>query len=152
MRGVFNLRPPKAKTGFVWDVKILFDYFEKLPINSELDDSNLAQKTLCLLLLLSGSRLNTIHKFNISGMIITNVAITVAPTDVLKHSRQNRKRDTFTYRQFENKKLCVVDALRTYLARRNPKVSHTVTNLFITNKRPFRPASIDTLRRWVKQT
>jgi len=55
MRGVFNLKPPKAKTGFIWDVKILFDYFENLPNNIELDDSTLTQKTLCLLLLLSGS-------------------------------------------------------------------------------------------------
>jgi len=80
-------------------------------------------------------------------MIITNMAITVSPSEVLKHSRQNRKKDTFTYRQFENKKLCVVDALNTYLGRRNQRVSHTVTGLFITNKKPFH-----TLRRWVKQT
>ena len=26
MKGVFNLRPPKTKTGFIWDVSILFDF------------------------------------------------------------------------------------------------------------------------------
>jgi len=86
MRGAFNLRPPKAKAGFIWDVKILFDYyFENLSKYTELDDSSLTQKTLCLLLLLNGSRLNTIHKFNTIDMIITNMAVTVSPSEVLKH-------------------------------------------------------------------
>jgi len=42
MKGVFNLRPPKAKCGFIWDVRILFKYFEELPDNKELDISSLA--------------------------------------------------------------------------------------------------------------
>ena len=34
MQGVFNLRPPKTKTGFVWDVKILFEHFKNMNENN----------------------------------------------------------------------------------------------------------------------
>ena len=37
-----------------------------------------------------------------------------------------------------------------YLDRRKNKVSSSIKQLFITNKKPYRPASIDTLRRWRK--
>ena len=107
MQGVFNLRPPKAKTGFIWDVKILFDYFEKLSENDTLNDISLTEKTLCLLLLLNGTRLNSVFNFKINEIIITDVGITVTPSSLLKHSRQNRKMDVFYYKSFsENKKLC----------------------------------------------
>ena len=126
MQGVFNLRPPKAKTGFIWDVKILFDYFEKLSENDTLNDISLTEKTLCLLLLLNGTRLNSVFNFKINEIIITDVGITVTPSSLLKHSRQNRKMDVFYYKSFsENKKLCVVGALREYTKRRANKTDKT---------------------------
>ena len=35
MTGVFNLRPPKPKLSFVWDVDIFFKYFEQGDNNSD---------------------------------------------------------------------------------------------------------------------
>ena len=52
MTGVFNLRPPKPKLSFVWDVNILFRYFEQQGDNDSLSDKLLTQKLLILLLLL----------------------------------------------------------------------------------------------------
>ena len=124
-----------------------------MPDNNELDDSSLAYKTLCLLVLLSESRVNTVHRFKADEIVINNVGITITPSELLKHSRQNRKNDVFYYQEYkENKKLCVVSALQAYLIRRKNKVSESDKQLFITNKKPYRPASIDTLRRWIKTT
>ena len=36
MTGIFNLRPPKPKLSFVWDVDILFRYLEKQGSNTSL--------------------------------------------------------------------------------------------------------------------
>ena len=152
MKGVYNLNPPKTKLGFVWDVKNLFDYFEKMPSYEAITDVDLSCKTLLLLLLLGGQRINTIFNFRVDEMIINNVSVTFAPSSTLKHSRQNRKGDIFEYRSYQNPKLCVVSALKAYLARRNNRVSNSIKELFITYKKPYRPASIDTLRRWVKNT
>ena len=152
MQGVFNLRPPKTKTGFIWDVKILFDHFNMLGENATLNDTDLTEKTLCLLLLLSGTRMNSVFNFNINEIKITNVGITINPSAVLKHSRQNRKMDVFYYKEFTaNDKLCVVKALTEYTKRRANKVDAKINKLFITNKKPYHSASIDTMRNWIKK-
>jgi len=140
MKGVFNLRPPKAKCGFIWDVKVLFQYFDNLENNDELNDYDLTYKTLCLLVLLNGSRINTVHKFKTDEIIINDIGITITPSDLLKHSRQNRKNDIFYYKEYkDNKKLCVVSALKEYLKRRNLKVQDSEKHLFITYKKPLIP-------------
>ena len=150
MKGIFNLNPPTRKFGFVWDVKVLFDYFEKMGDNNTLNDKNLSQKLLALLILLGGQRLNTVHQYQVNEMIKTEISITFAPSNLLKHSKQHSKLDVFEYRKYHNKKLCVVDCLNTYLDRRQNKVDNTVQKLFISHQKPYKAVSIDTLRRWMK--
>ena len=60
MTGVFNLKPPKPKSNFVWDVDILFRYFEQQDDNNSLSDKLLTQKPLILLLLLGTHRISTV--------------------------------------------------------------------------------------------
>ena len=54
-KGLYNLRPPKPRLTVVWDVKVVFDYFESLSANSGLSDKILTQKLTILLLLIGGS-------------------------------------------------------------------------------------------------
>ena len=150
MKGVFNTRPPTRKFGFVWDVKILFDYFRELGDNENLKDDVLSHKILLLLVLLGGQRINTIFWFRTDELICNDLSATFAPSHVLKHSNENRKQDIFEYRAYHDKKLCVIACLRAYLARRNTRVQSHCKKLLITHKKPYHEASIDTLRRWVK--
>ena len=48
---VYNLRPPTPIT-FVWDVKIMLNYFSHKGENDQLSDKSLTQRLLSLLLLL----------------------------------------------------------------------------------------------------
>ena len=150
MKGIFNLRPPKAKSAFIWDVKILFNHFEDMSDNKELSDRDLSHKTLALLLLLHGTRLNTMIHLRIDEMIMSEVGVTFTPSALLKHSRPNSKSDSFEYKAYHDKKLCIIDCLKVYLNRRTDRVDQEVKQLFITYKKPYKAASIDTLRRWVK--
>ena len=59
MTGVFNLRPPKPKLSFVWDIDILFKYFEQQGDNNSLSDKLLTQKLLILLLLLGAHKISS---------------------------------------------------------------------------------------------
>ena len=52
MTGISNLRRPKPKLIFVWDVDILFRYFEQQGDNCLLSDIILTQKLIIQLLLL----------------------------------------------------------------------------------------------------
>ena len=90
MTGIFNLRPPKPKLSFVWDVDILYRSFEQQGDNCLLSDIILTQKRIILLLLLGTHRLSTIKLFCINNMVLNDVSVTFLPTEVLKHSRKGK--------------------------------------------------------------
>ena len=119
MTRVFNLRPPKPKLNFVWDVDILFRYFEQQGDNNSLSDKLLTQKLLILLYLLSAHRISTVKLFSVSNMLLNNLSVTFTLTEVLKHSRKGKSLDKFEYRSYTDKKLCIILCLREYLTRRN---------------------------------
>ena len=151
MKGIYNLNPPKPKLTFVWDVSIMFKYFKNMGDNTKLTDKLLSQKLIMLLLLLGGQRLNTLVTFHVDHMIMTDDSVTFVPDRVLKHSRSGKTLDRFQYRTYVIKELCVISCLREYLQRRTTKVSEKISQLVITHGKPYREASIDTLRRWVKE-
>ena len=87
MTGIFNLRPPKPKPSFIWDVDILFRYFEQQGDHCLLSDIILTLKLIILLLLLGAHRLSTIKLFSINNMVLNDLSVTFIPTKVLRHSR-----------------------------------------------------------------
>ena len=93
MTGIFNLRPPKSRLSFLWDVDILFRYFKQQGDNCLLSDIILTQKLIILLLLLRAHRLSTIKLFSINNMALNDLPVTFIPTEVLKHSRKGKTLD-----------------------------------------------------------
>ena len=144
-KGSFNLRPPLPKLSFVWDVEIMFEYFRSLGDNRQISDKHLSQKLL--ILLLGGQRLNSVFHFTIDRMIISSTSVTFSPEHVLKHSKQGRKLDVFEYRAYSDPKLCVLECVKEYIHRRNDRVNKEQKRLFITYRKPYHTASIDTLQR-----
>ena len=71
-------------------------------------------------------------------------------SQVLKHSRKGKPLDKFEYRSYTDKKLCIISCLREYLTVRDKHVGFNTDQLIIILKKPFKGASIDTMRRWVK--
>ena len=83
-------------------------------------------------------------------MVLNDRSVTFIPTEVLKHSRKGKPLDKFEYRSYTHKKLCIISCLREYLTRRDKHVSLKTDQLIIAPKKPFKGASIDKMRRWVK--
>ena len=149
--GLFNLQPPKPKISTIWDVNTVFTHISSWGSNAVITDRQLTQKLAFLLLLLGGQRVNTIFNFHTDRMIFSTTSVTFAPATVLKHSRKGSKLNSFTYRAYpQDNNLCVVECLKEYLSRRESKIAGSVTNLFVTYGKPYKAASIDTVRRWVK--
>ena len=46
----------------------------------------------------------------------------------------------------------VLECVKEYIHRRNDRVDKEQKRLFITYRKPYRTASIDILRRWIKET
>ena len=101
-------------------------------------------------MLLSGSRVHCIHAFSTDCMHKSGSnAYTFYPTVLLKHSRPKFRGKPITYRAYpNNNRLCVIKALEDYIWRRD-MITET-DSLFITHRRPHRPASKDTIARWLK--
>ena len=151
-KGSFNLRPPLPKLSFVWDVQIKFEYFRSLGDTSQISDKLLSQKLQILLLLLGGQRQNSVFHFTLDGMIISSTSVPFSSEHVLKHSKPGRKLDAFEYRAYSDPRLCVLECLREYIHRRNDGVDKEQKRLYITYQKSYHTASIDTLRRWIKET
>ena len=90
-KDVYNLSPPTQKITFVWDVKILFDYFNHKGKNDQLSEKSLTQKFLILLLPLGGPRMNTVYFFTVDRMTVTVIRVTFSPNHALKHSKPRKK-------------------------------------------------------------
>ena len=149
--GLFNLNPPKPKLSTTWEVNIVFSQFIKWGDNALLTDKKLTQKLLLLLLLLGGQRVNTIFSFTVNSMLVTDISVTFAPSNVLKHSKKGSKLGNFSYNSYPHEPLlCVVSCCSEYLQRRSKRVDEKEEKLFITYGKPYKAASIDSLRRWAK--
>ena len=85
-------------------------------------------------------------------MIISSASVTISPEHVLKHSKPGRKLDISEYRAYSDPKLCVLECAKEYIHRRKDRVDKEQKRLFITYRKPYRTASIDTLQRWIKET
>ena len=151
-KGSFNVRPPLPKISFVWVVQFMLEYFRSLGDNRQISGKHLLQKRLILLLLLGGQRLNSVFHFTIDMMITSSINVTFSPEHVLNHSKLGCKLDGFEYRAYSDPNLCVLECLKEYIYRRNDRVDKLQKRLFITYRKPYHTASIDTLRRWIKET
>ena len=90
MTGIFNLRPPKPKLSFVWDVDILFRHFEQQGDNCLLSEIVLTQKLIIILLLVGAHRLSTKKLFSINNVVLNDLSVTFIPTEVLKYSKKRQ--------------------------------------------------------------
>ena len=149
MTGLFNLRPPKPKLSFFWDVDILFRYFEQQGDNNSLSDKLLTQILLILLLVLGAHRISTVKLFSMSNMVLNNLSVTFIPTEVLQNFRKGKALDKCECRSYTNKKLCIISCLRKYLVRRDKHVCLNTDQLIITLKKQCEEAPIYTMRSWV---
>ena len=95
MTGLFNLRTPKSKLSFVWNVDILFKCFEQEGDNNSLSDKLLTQILLILFLLLGAHRISTVKLFSMSNLVLNDLSVTFMPTEVLKHFRKGKTLDKF---------------------------------------------------------
>lgn len=151
MKGVFNLRPPQPRYTTVWDANLVIQYFNRLGDNGDLSLKQLTQKLAMLLILLSSTRGNSVHSFVLSKMYLCSTEVTFIPNILLKHHTPNNRIRPMVYKAFDtNKRLCPVDTLSEYLTKRCEMI-HTSEQLFFTHATPHRPASRDTISRWVKE-
>ena len=148
VKGAYNTRPPAPRYVVIWDTDILLQYLDSLEDNS-IDFKLLSYKVTVLLTILSGQRVSTLHKFSLSWVQLrTDMAVFNLCDSLLKHSEPGRSTAPIIFHHYPHRCwLCLLQAIQDYIQQRNllaPQVE-----FFITHRKPYRPASKDTLARWV---
>ena len=151
LKGVFNNRPSLPKYSYVWDVKILFDYFRKMPQNEELNLKNLTFKVASIIALLFHQRAQTLHVLDYDYMKIEQNAINFAFPKLLKNSRPGHHLKPKRLVKFPEMKLCPVAMISEYIARTKP-LRGNETQFFISLQKPYHGVSEKTISRWLKDT
>ena len=144
MKGMAKLKPLKIKYA-IWDVQILLQLFENISLDNYMDVS---RKLVCLFVVLSASRTNTIPKLKITNMHLTDDECTFIFDELLKHSRPSYQEITLVFRAFpENPKRCPVTTLKLYLNIRLLRSSGNA--LLITTVASYKGVSSDTIACWI---
>ena len=149
MKGLFESNPKYPKYTCVWDVRILFDYFRKLPHQKLLPIKLLCKKLAILLSILAGGqRSQTIHRINVLD-IKTNPEKCVIPIyDPVKQTKRGKHMKPLEFRVYsEDEKLCVINNLTEYLLKTRPIRKYSA--LFLSYQKPYQAVTKDTITRWV---
>ena len=130
---------------------MVLDYFRTLPSNKDLSIPLLAKKTVMLLMLATAchqvdiAALSLLHMHQLNDKILLNI-----PRACKTYKHAFFMNQMITLEHFDDKKVCCMRALQKYLSKtRKLRNSQTI---FITTNPPFKGASSQTLRCWIRDS
>ncbi|XP_066600023.1 uncharacterized protein [Prorops nasuta] len=152
MRGIYKLRPSNPRYDYIWDVSLVLDKVKDWYPLEELSLQSLTEKALILLALATGHRVQTFAAINVKNIEINEKELVIKVPKLLKTSRPGKYQPMMVLPFFEDQpEICVAKTLVKYLEVTN-HLRGKVDEMFITLKKPFRPASSQTISRWIKFT
>ncbi|KAI8432501.1 hypothetical protein MSG28_004882 [Choristoneura fumiferana] len=150
MKGVFKSKPPKPKYDFTWDPAIVLNHLTYPNNNISLE--RLTKKLVTVLALTTGHRIQTLSLITINNIKFQNNTVKIYIPDFIKTSKPGVSQPTLLLESFQEKiEICPVTILESYINITGP-LRGNVNRLIITFKKPYRPASVQTISRWIKTT
>lgn len=153
-KGVYKLRPLTPKYSSVWDPSRVLSYVcHWYPLN-DLSLEKITKKTVMLLVLATGQRVQTINSIRLNNINLTINGVEIFFTDILKTSAPNRPQPKIVLPYFTAQpEICPVKTLTQYIeVTRGLRINdNSCDYLFITIKRPHHRASCQSISRWLKQ-
>lgn len=152
-KGVYRLKPIFPKYIGTWDPNIVLNYYAALPNDHIMNLEHLTRKLVILLALSTGQRLQTLSMIKLDNIQKLNDRILIKITDIIKTSGIGRSQPILNLPFFiSNPKICPAATLLSYIELTSCHRSPQNNALLLTFKKPFRPASTQTLGRWIKKT
>jgi hypothetical protein len=151
IKGVFRLRPPRAKYDITWDPSTVLNYFSQKGENNSLPLEELSKKVITLLAIITAHRVQTFSLIKITNITTLSDKIYIKIPDHIKTSRVGSVQPSLVLPFFvNNTKICPASALLNYIDRTNS--IRQCQNLFVAYKKPHKAVSSQTLSRWIKST
>jgi integrase len=149
-KGIYRMKPPAPRYVETWDVSKVLHYLgTALKDNHGISLKDLSLKTVALLALLSGQRCQTIHQIKIDNIHFEENTVVIIIDGMIKQSRPGTPNPILEFEIFaENRAICVVECLKTYLSR--TEGLRKSEKLLLSYIKPHNPISKDSVSRWVK--
>lgn len=151
-KGVANLKPQRARYDCTWDPQIVIEFLKTQFPHNKLKLEDLTQKLLMLIALVTSQRMQTLSKISIENIIVSSDFIQIKIPERIKTSKINKPQPCLVLPFFkEQPELCVASILQMYI-KKTKALRGSNKNLFVTFKKPCKPASTQTLSRWIRCT
>ena len=150
MKGVFNLKPTRARYSETWDVNKVLLYLQSLSPIAKLPLKMVTLKLAMLIALTQASRTQSIHLLSISNIKKGYDSYTLQYSDVLKQTKPGKNIPVAKLKAYPvDRRLCVIFTLKEYLIR-TENIRDGNTCLFISYVKPHGSVSRDTISRWLR--
>ena len=149
IKGVYSLKPPTPKYSHTWNADQVVEYIQLLIPHEKLTFKEITLKTLGLIALTSGSRVQSIHLLDIDNMEKTNEIFRFKIKKRIKTTKPGQAQPIMVMRKFSNPSCCPYTALEEYF-KRTAEI-RTTTKLWISLTKPHKPVGKQTLSRWLKE-
>lgn len=148
LKGVFRMRPSLPRYENTWDPQKVLEFFQNRPSD---DLKDLTCKLATLLALATGQRIQTLSLIKRANIQILDTGLKIFIPDLVKTSAPTRNQPCLYLPTYaENPNLCVATLVKNYLARTVDLKPGNCDHLFLTYGKPHKPASKQTISRWVK--
>lgn len=153
MKGIFKLRPPKRRYNYIWDANVVLNHLETKTPNENLDLMALTRKTVTLLALISGHRLQTLARIRVDNILISPSGIQILISDQIKTTNTNNEQPCLQIPYFRHRPgICPASCLEAYIIQTAINRSERQDFLFLTTRPPYQTASTGTISNWIKAT
>lgn len=118
IKGVFQLKPALPKYTHIWDVEKVLSHLQTLAPVTSLDLKHLSFKLVTLLIILTGQRCQTIHKFHLNLMQKLPDRYVFAIGEKLKHTKLGKHQEPIELVAYQDTPLCCRDHETIYIHNR----------------------------------
>lgn len=145
MKGVFRLRPPRPKYDVTWSADKVLLYLRSIK-NNDCDLKSLTFKTVALLALVTGQRVQTLASIKLNNVVFGDV-IQIRLTSILKTTSLRNSNPVLKLPPFNDVLICPVAVLKDYCSR--TASLRKSDDLFVSFMKPYGPVSSQTISRWL---
>ena len=147
-KGVQNLRPSTAKYNSIWNPSEVLEYIrENLGCNENLSLEDLSMKTILLLALTTGHRMQTLSLIQIQNIKESQTSMMITITEPIKTSAFNKKQPVLVIPRYaEDERICPMLSLLAY-KNATENLRETEDKLFTSFKKPHKAVGTSSLSR-----
>lgn len=148
MKGVYQLRTPRAKYEVTWNVDSLLGILEKWD-SATISLKDLTLKTVSILALATGQRVQSLASIRLNEIVFDDNQVQIIQSAKLKTTSINRMNPVLVLPKFSNPSLCPYTSLKTYLDKTKNIRSLDCDRLFISYVKPYNIVTSHTVSRWL---